>query len=97
MVPTLSVEYTVREDRPACNIRTIKQTLLGVGLLEVSRPRAAAAGQLHGGNDDGAVFIHVEDMHQFLGGGLTTWHLERDKERRSKARFDIHTAENAQD
>ena len=82
----------MREDRPACNVRTIKQTLLGAGVHT-----AAAAGQLHGGNDDGAVFIHVEDLHQFLGGGLTARHLEGNKERRSKARVDIHTAENAQD
>ncbi|KAG7241136.1 hypothetical protein INR49_025879, partial [Caranx melampygus] len=43
---------------------------------------AAAAGQLHGGHDKGVGFIHVDDRYLFLGGGLTTWHLHNNKDRR---------------
>lgn len=66
---------------------TMKKTLLLGGLLEVAMSTAAAAGLLHGGNDEGAEFIHVDDRHHFLGDGMTTWHLalEKDTERRSKA------------
>lgn len=65
----------------------MKQTLLFAGLLDVAVSTVAAAGQLDGGNDDGAELIHVDEGHHFLGGGLTTRHLDlqEDKERRSQA------------
>lgn len=53
------------------------QTLLFAGLLDVLMFTAAAAGQLHGGHDDGARFVHVDDWHHFLGGWMTTWHLNK--------------------
>lgn len=69
-----------------CHIlRVIKLTLLCAGLLDVHRSTAAAAGQLHGGDDDGVGFIHVGNRHLFLGGRLTTRHLHNDKERRGQA------------
>lgn len=79
----------------------MKQTLLFAGLLDVAMCTAAAASQLHRGNDNSAELIHVDDRHHFLGGGLTTWHLdlEEDKERRESGvatQFDIHTAETKQ-
>lgn len=45
------------------------------GLQDAVRCTSAAAGQLHGGNDHGVEFIHVDDGHRHLGGGLTTRHL----------------------
>lgn len=36
---------------------------------------AAAAGQMHRGNDNVAGFIQVDNGHHFLGGGLTAWQL----------------------
>lgn len=69
-------------------LNRINETLLFVRLLDVAVSTAAAAGQLHGRNDEGVEFVHVDDRHHLLGGGLTTWHLdlEKDKERRSQAR-----------
>lgn len=71
-----------------CHIlRAMKQTLLFAGLLDVAMSTAAAVDELHRGNDDGAELIHVDDRYHFLGGRLTTWHLdlEEGKERRSQA------------
>lgn len=65
-------------------LRTMKQTLLFTGLLEVAMSTAAAVGQLHGRNGDGSGFIHVDDRHHFLGGGLTTWHLDMENDEREE-------------
>lgn len=44
-------------------------------LLDGAVSTATVVGQVHGGNGDDAEFIHVDDRHHFLGGGLTTCHL----------------------
>lgn len=70
-----------------CHILKIMNRLLCAGLLDVARSTAAAPGQLHGRNDEGAELVHIDDGHHFLGGGLTTWHLdlEKDKDRHGQA------------
>lgn len=62
--------------------------LLLAGQLDVGMSTAAAAGKLHGGNDDGAELIHVDDRHCNAGDGIATWHwdLVKDKGRRNQAR-----------
>lgn len=53
-------------------------------LFGVAVGTAAAAGQLHVGNDDRVELVHVDDGHHPLGGGLTTWHrvLGKDQEKK---------------
>ena len=75
-----------------------KTTLLSVG----PRSTAAAAGQLHRGNDDSAGLVHVDDGHQFLGAGLTTCHLDLQNKQREVeesgivTRFNIQSEETVQ-
>lgn len=56
--------------------REQSRALLHAGLLVVAVSTAAAAGQLHGRDDKAVEFIHVDDRHCRLGGGLTTQHLD---------------------
>lgn len=49
--------------------------LLFAGLLGAARSTAAAASQLHRGDDDGAGLIHEDDGYHLQGGGLAAAHL----------------------
>lgn len=65
-----------------------QDSLLLARILRVAQPTATVAGQLHGGNDNGAGFIHIDNGHHFMGDGLTAWHLVlgKDKESRNQTR-----------
>lgn len=56
-------------------------TLLHDGWLHVAPSATAAAGQLHGGQGDGAVIIQVDDFHRFHAGPLAAVGLEVRKDR----------------
>lgn len=56
-------------------------TLLHAGRLYVATSTTAAAGQLHRGQGDGAVFVHVDDFHHFHACRLATVGLEVRRDR----------------
>lgn len=53
----------------------MNETLLLVRKIDVGVSMATAVGQIHRRNGEGAGFVHVDDTHHLLGGGLTAGHL----------------------